>query len=183
MSSLPSLYYMPGQFDDVMREASLELSTPESFLAAIEIGVSKVLTLPIAAQTIGREAHLVQRRVSKVITSLPKFALWGLVVANLLFSVLGFTLTVLALMATSPNVHQVRVRLSIAGLVAQLFKTHHSGRAVEDDVDLFKNGGREGEGINARDVKVGVRRTDTGGSLFTVVSHDAERRVGDVGAE
>jgi hypothetical protein len=176
MVTLPSLYYMPGQFDDVLREASLELSTPKSFLAAIEIGMSKVQTLPLAAQTVGREARLVKRRVSKVITSLPKAALWGLVVANLLFSLLGFTLTVMALMATSPSVHQVRVRLSVAGLVAQLFETQHSERAVDDDVDLFKKGPPgDGERDGGSDVKVGVRRTDTGGSMFTVVGHDVER--------
>jgi hypothetical protein len=176
MVTLPSLYYMPGQFDDVLREASLELSTPASFLAAIEIGMSKVQTLPLAAQTIGREARLVKRRVSKVITSLPKAALWGLVVANMLFSLLGFTITVMALMATSPSVHQVRIRLSVAGLVAQLFETQHSERAVDDDVDLFKKGPTgDGERDGGGAVKVGVRRTDTGGSLFTIVGHDVGR--------
>jgi hypothetical protein len=179
MTTLPSLYFMPGQFDDVLREASLELSTPESFLKAIEIGMGKVQTLPLAAQTVGHDARLVQRKVSKVITSLPKAALWGLVVSNLLFSFLGLTLTVLALIATSPSVHQVRVRLSVAGLVAQLFETQHSEREVDDDIDLFKKRDREvSGGDSARDIKVGVRRTDTGGSMFTTVSHDGEERRG-----
>jgi hypothetical protein len=179
MVTLPSLYFMPGQFDDVLREASLELSTPETFLEAIEMGMGKVQTLPLAAQTIGQDARLVQRKVSKVITSLPKAALWGLVVSNLLFSFLGLALTVLALIATSPSVHQVRVRLSVAGLVAQLFETQHSELAVDDDVDLFKKRNKgDGEGDSARDIKVGVRRTDTGGSMFTTVSHDGEGRGG-----
>lgn len=116
MATLPSLYYMPGQFDDVLREASISLSTPQSFIDACSLGMSKVMTLPLASQTTGRPARLVQRRISKVITKLPKAALWSLVSANLLFASLGLFLTTLALFVTSPDIHQVQVRLGVAVL-------------------------------------------------------------------
>ena len=173
MGTLSSFGFINTQFDVIDRLASTHPESFQSFLDAYILGFSKVLTLPLAAQTIDRVALSVQRRVATVITELPKAALWCLVAANLLFSALTLILTVLALIATSPSVHQVQTRLGVAGLVAQLFETRNSAHEIDSDTDLFKIPGHE-KTSGEITPKVGVRRTDTGGSIFTVVSNEAD---------
>lgn len=111
-----------------------------------------------------RPAVLAQTRTSKVITKVPVAALWLLVLANAIYALLGIALATMALVYTNPSVHQVYTRLSITGIVAQLFEREYAERAVESEESLF----RENVEKDAEVKRVGVRRTDTGGSAFAV---------------
>lgn len=166
ISSLPSfrhMVFLSRRFGDVIDEAlRAGGESLEEFIKAYEITSSKLLVRPIVAQTSNRPSLLVQKRRSRLLTRLPVVSLWFLVVANLLYAVLGLCLAGWAFVNTSPSIHQVYTRLSISGLVAELFEKPFSKRVVKRDLDLFEDGdGRKPE----RGVKnVGVRMTDAGGS-------------------
>lgn len=70
-----------------------------------------------------------------------------------------------ALRDSSDDVAQVCTRLGVAGLAAALFEREHSQQVAESDMDLFE----ENKGASEKRLKVGVRRTDTGGSAFALV--------------
>ena len=124
-------------------------------------GMARAYLAPIAAQASPRPALSVQSRSSKIVTKVPKSALWILVIANLLYAILAIILTILALLVTSMDIHQLRTRLSVTGLAAHLFEGEYAERDVKDEKDLFEKG----------DIlkRVGVRRTETGGATFSVV--------------
>lgn len=145
--------------------ADLLQTSPENFIDVWTAEVTKVLALPLAGQTSPRPAELVQRRVSKVVTKMPISALWILVTANMAFVGLGLGLAVMALLSTSENVYQVQARLGVAGLAAALFEKVHFERVVRSDTDLFAENAAEKSGYIK---KVGVKRTDTGGTIFTL---------------
>lgn len=114
------------------------LTTPEAWIKSYELSISKQISIPLVLHTIPAPATLAQRRNTAVITRLPKAALWLLVVANLLYALLGCVLATLAMKVTSPEVHQVHVRLSTAGLAAQLFDASQAQHRANNDKDLFR---------------------------------------------
>ncbi|KAF2266170.1 hypothetical protein CC78DRAFT_160888 [Lojkania enalia] len=165
MSSMATANFLMPAISKATASANFLQKSPQEFIDYWVSEMTSVLALPIATQTSPRPSELVQRRVSKLVTKMPISALWILVTANMAFAVLGLVLAILALVATSPNVHQVQARLGVAGLAAALFEKTHSERVVRSDTDLFaENVGDESGFVK----KVGVRRTDTGGSAFTV---------------
>jgi hypothetical protein len=95
-------------------------------------------TGPLGTQVSERPALAVQTRSSKIVSKVPKAALWLLVTANLFFATLAITLTVLAISVESSDVHQLRLRLNIVGLTAQLFEGKHAERKVKEEEDLFE---------------------------------------------
>ena len=120
---------------------------------------------PIASQTSPRSALLVQTRNSRIVSKVPKSALWILVTANLLYIILAITLAILAFLVTSMDVYQLRTRLNVTGLAAQLFEGPHAERKVRNDKDLFETPNRVESGLN----RVRVYRTETGGTSFEIV--------------
>jgi len=94
------------------------------------------------------------------------------VTANMGLAFIGVGLTIAALRNTGVDVHQVKVRMGIAGLAAALFEKESAGRRVYDGEKLFEENVEEGEKELKR---VGVRRTDAGGVVFTVLEEDQER--------
>lgn len=153
-----------AEFSLALVAAATEQS-PDEFISTYSREVSRILTHSLAAQTVAQTVLLAQTRVSKVVTQLPANALWVLVAANIFFAMIGVGLAVLALLSASEAVHQVHTRLGVTGLVAALFEDSHAERAVKSDTDLFEErlGGR-----SRQPKKVGVRRTTTGGSTFTL---------------
>lgn len=129
--------------------------------------MSSAYSFPLASQLTSRTSLLAQIRTSKVVTRLPVAALWTLVVANLSFALLGLGLAIWALKVTTPVVHQVQMRLGIAGLAAALFDRENFEQSARADDGLFAE--KSGMGKGEVDVKrIGFRRTSTGGSTFTV---------------
>jgi hypothetical protein len=139
-------------------------TSADDFLTRISRGMAKDYVAPIATQTSPRPALLVQSRISKIVSRVPKSALWLLVTANLLYIFLAVSLTALALMVTSMDVYQLRTRLSVVGLASQLFEGAFSGRAVKDERQLFdsRNGAMDGQ------KRVRVKKDTEGGTMFEV---------------
>ncbi|KAJ4295177.1 hypothetical protein N0V90_007187 [Kalmusia sp. IMI 367209] len=164
MPGIGSWGLIPNTYDRALQYASASASSIDAFIDSYAAGLSNVRSYSLATQMSPRPALLTQTRVSKVITKVPVAALWLLVVANALYALLGVGLAALALTYTSPSVHQVYTRLSITGIVAQLFEEEYAERAVESEEKLF----RENVEIDAEIKRVGVKRTDTGGSAFAV---------------
>lgn len=179
MMSLDSVNKMSTGKNKVLTQVNSNITTPEAFIKEYEYTISKQLGIPLVIHTEPAPATNTQRRKASVITRLPKVALWLLVVANLLFALLGCILTSLALKATSPEVHQVHVRLSTAGLAAQLFDPQHARREAKNDAELFREKSRDEK--MGYDKRVGVRRTVHGGAEFVAhdTSTDASMEAGD----
>jgi hypothetical protein len=155
-------------------DASKNLSTPQEFVTNYELAMSKVYASWLSIHTVPAPAHLVQKRITKVITKLPVAALWLLIIANLLYALFAIILTILALRASSPEVHQVYTRLTTTGVAAQLFDWKHSRGPVERDFDLFSGEVRK---------RVGVKVTETGGAEFVSYEVDAPRDIREQGRE
>ena len=180
MTSLASLNFRTLGNNFVVFEVNRNLTTPEAFIETYALSMSKRMSVPLVVHTVPAPAILVQRRVTSVVTKLPKLALWLLVVANLFFALLGLVLAILALKVTSPKVHQVQIRLSTAGLVAQLFDPGHAQSEAKNDEKLFERDIRGKTVVN--EVVVGVQCTASGGAEFVteeffgkeVLGHDEE---------
>lgn len=125
--------------------------------------MSKAYSYPLASQLSDRPSLLAQTRTTKVVTKIPVAAVWFSVAANLLYAMLGFGLAFFALIRATPQVHQVQVRLGVAGLAAALFDWRQFERSADDDDGLFEENNKE---ASSNIKKIGVRRTNTGGSSF-----------------
>ena len=128
---------------------------------------SHIIVAPFAGVTSPQPALFVQSRQSKIVSRVPKSAVWALFTGNLLFIFLGLGLGVVALILghSSKEVYQVQARLNVTGLAAQLFEKKHAEQNVKSDQDLFE----EKYGERDRMVKrVVVERTNTSGASFTI---------------
>ncbi|KAL5446676.1 hypothetical protein PMIN07_001393 [Paraphaeosphaeria minitans] len=172
LPGLSALMFIPNQYGWALQTASASATSMDTFIDAYGLGLSKIRTYSLATQMSPRPALLTQTRTSKVITKVPVAALWLLVLANVLYSLLGLALATMALIYTTPSVHQVYTRLSVTVIVAQLFEREYAERAVESEEKLFRENVEKGAEVK----RVGVRRTDTGGSLFAV-SEKSSRRI------
>ncbi|KAF2744677.1 hypothetical protein M011DRAFT_408147 [Sporormia fimetaria CBS 119925] len=167
MASSRAPNFLYPSFARTYYTANFVQTSPASFIRAWKAAVSRVIALPIGAQTSPRESDLVQRRSSKVVTKLPKSALWILVSANAAFALVGIVLAVFALRGSAARAYQVHTRLGVAGLAAALFERGHSERGAREDSKLFEE--NRGLGVGSRERKrVGVRLTETGGAGWVV---------------
>ena len=170
ISSMPTLNsgFISNAFgkelDKVLYGNTDDKLTVEAFVEKVSRSASEVFAKLLATQLSSRPALLVQERTSRLVTKLQTAALWFLVTTNLLYVVFSISLAVLALVATSDGVHQVHTRLSIAGLVAELFEKPYSRRAVSSDSDLFENSDSNSEAMKC----VEVAMTDEGVSEFVL---------------
>jgi hypothetical protein len=155
----------PADFQRARDKASVLARTSKEFVETYSQGVSRALLLPFAGQVEPRPALLVQSRSSKIVSKVPKAAVWVLVVSNILFLSLAVGLTVFALVVSSkdPDVHQVHTRLGISGLASQLFEEGYSQRKVKDSEELFEEHTQDDEKLYK---KVRVEITDEGGAQF-----------------
>lgn len=150
-----------------LTEANDGHATPEHFLRAYEVSISKALAVPLVVHTVSAPATYVQRRTVRVATEISRLSLWLLVVSTLLFAFLGLVVAVAAARITSLDVHQVQVRLSIAGLAAQLFDSEFSGQSARGSTDLFEDSvSKNKEGFIGK--RVGVRYYPSAGSDYVV---------------
>ena len=112
----------------------------------------------------------VQTRSSKIVSKVPKSALWLLIVANFLFAALAIALTILALSVASADVHQLHARLNVVGLTAQLFEGDHAEGMMREEEDLF---GEHSEQVG-QVKRVGVSKSTRGGVRFVVMNQQVE---------
>jgi hypothetical protein len=167
ISSMPGTRVARALVNIVQEDASgpRARSSPSAFLRSIELGMSKAFSYPLATQSNSRPSLLAQTRTSKVVTRLPVTALWFLVTANLIYAALGVSLAVWATLKATPDVHQAQMRLGVSGLAAALFDKERFERNADADEKLFEEKNTDS---NMATKRVGIRRTDTGGSSFAV---------------
>jgi hypothetical protein len=151
--------------ENVLSEANYLATNVDEFVKFFTRGMARAYVVPLGPQSSPRPALLVQSRNSRIVSQVPKAALWLLVTANLLYIILAISLTVLALVVTSMDVQQLQTRLNVTGLAAQLFEGAYAGRQVRDEKELFEASARVDGGVK----RVGVQRTRTGGTTFEVV--------------
>lgn len=131
---------------------------------------SKDFTSVLGAQTASSPAVKAQSRNTLLVSQVPKSALWTLIVANLVYALLGIVLAVFAFRAFSQEVHQVNVHFGLAGLVAGLFEKPHANKPVGGETELF----RENEGNGSPLKRIYVRRTDEGGAELVAIEGEEE---------
>lgn len=93
-----------------------------AYIHAYSTAISRSFASELTAQTEPRPALRAQSCEKKIVTEVPKVAVWLLVAANILFVLLALGFAGLAVHALSPTTHQVAVRLNIAGLTAHVFE-------------------------------------------------------------
>ena len=165
--TMSSLFSKTGLWEYVIRKAGNLAENVNDFLQITSDSISEHYVAAIASQASPRPALLVQNRTSKVISRVPKISLWVLVTANTLYILLAIMLSIYAWLATSTStdVHQLRTRLSVTGIAAQLFEGPYAERRVKDDKELFEKPSR----VNSEFKRVEVHRTAGGGTTFVVV--------------
>ena len=164
MSAL--LLYNPNGLTFINTAASNAYKSADDYLERISRGLAKLDLAGIASVADTRPTHVAQSRITKLVSRVPKTVLWVLVTANSLYIVIAIALAALALWVTSDNrdVSQIRTRLSVVGLAAQLLEGPFSERAVKDDKELFEN-----QSANySEQKKVKVKITEEGGATFEV---------------
>lgn len=102
--------------------------------------VSQVSAAQLAGQVSPRVTLKEQIRSQPIVTRVPKTPFWIHIGVNLLYAMVGLTLTVLAILAVRNNleVQQIQTRLSLPGLIAELFEKPHCERAAMSSKELFR---------------------------------------------
>jgi len=80
---------------------------------------------------------MAQERSTTLVARIPKAPLYTFVLANMLFVALGIALAVLAIARNGGEVREIQARLSIEGLVADIFEGRRAKERVESIDDLF----------------------------------------------
>lgn len=139
-------------FSDTTQELADKIALAYSKVA-LAIGSGAVMLSPALAA---------QERHSFLVTRVPAAPLFTLVIANLLFVLLGIILAVVALQSSGGEVREIQARLGIFGLVADRFEAQ-TGR---DDVEKMENHFEEKDGKGS--MKVAVDRNNGGGYTYKV---------------
>ena len=146
-------------------EASVVAKSLDEYVQIFSRSMASKYLAPIAGQVSSRPALLVQTRSSRIVSKVPKTALWILITANILYIILAITLAILALLVMSTDVYQLHTRLNVTGLAAQLFEGPYAEQKVKDNKELFQMPAKVDGGLN----RVRIHRTATGGTKFSVV--------------
>jgi len=134
--------------------------SPQGLADEIALTFSKT-ALAIGAQAVERgPALFTQQRTSFLVSKVPVLPLYAVVVANMLFAIVGVILTVVALISSRGDTRDVQARLSVAGLVADRFEGATARLPATHMDDLFDE--RQGK----KSMRVGVDGCDEGGYAF-----------------
>jgi hypothetical protein len=104
----------------------------------IAISYSRIALAVGAQSVVSQPALAAQERSSSLVTRLPVGPLFALLIANLLFVVLGIVLTILALENSDKETREVQARLSIVGLTASHCEGRRARIRVRDLDSLFE---------------------------------------------
>lgn len=152
MPLLPALGLSASEMVMVTYDSD-QMSTPQNMMDSYSIGASRTALAYIGGQSSSQPANRVQRRNTILVAKVSKASLWTLIAANLFYAIVGIVLTVFAIAASSRDTRQLQTRLSISGLVAEIFeKSHPMGDADNNEMDLF----RENVGLPTSRISVGT---------------------------
>ena len=143
-------------------------NTVEEIVENYATGISGSYAAVIAAKTTHRLALAVQLRSLTIVTTVSKAAIWMLIVANILFTLLGIgaASTAFLLASASSDTCQSHIRMNITGLTAHLFEGKHAERLAQSEEDLFEERGGDAERMVKR---VAIEKSNKGGSTFTLL--------------
>jgi hypothetical protein len=166
--------------NDVGDEANRDVNglSLAQYTKRYEIEMSKAMLITLVAFSIPAPVDQVHLRVNEVVTRLPTVALWLLLSGNALSALLALVITVCALKSASADVLQVQLRLSSAGLAAQLFSPESAEQSAREDFDLFHQRGVAQEELEDT-ARVRIRRSPFGGAKFVTLpsnGHDTDDR-------
>ncbi|KAJ4404401.1 hypothetical protein N0V91_005922 [Didymella pomorum] len=135
--------------------------------------MSKAMLITLVAFSIPAPVDQVHIRANEVVTRLPAVALWLLLSGNALSALLALVITVCALKSASADVLQVQLRLSSAGLAAQLFSPESAEQSAREDFDLFHQRGVAQEELEDT-AQVRIRRSPFGGAKFVTLPSNGQ---------
>jgi hypothetical protein len=166
---------MTGPLGNVLDEVNRDVKslTLAQYTKRYEIEMSKAMLTTLVAFSVPAPVDRILLRVNDVITRLPAVALWLLLSGNALFALLAVVITVCALKSASVDVHQVHLRLSSAGLAAQLFSPESAEQTAKEDSDLFHQRDLEGdseETLLEGTARVQIHGSTLGGAKFVTIS-------------
>jgi hypothetical protein len=122
-----------------------------------------LVALAVGSQAVGPyPAVAAQERQSFLVSRVPAAPLFTLVIANLLFVLLGIILTSIAIWTSGGEVREVQARLSIGGLVADRFEEKRGKDGIEKMDDSFEE--KDGNGS----MRVAIDRGNGGGYTYKV---------------
>jgi len=140
--------------------ATLSVNDSQNVTDAMALSFSQI-ALAIGAQSIEQCPPLLsQKRTSSIVSKVPKKPLYALVTANMLFVLIGITLTILALATSKGHTRDVQARLTVLGLIADRFEGATARTAAIDMDDLLDE--RQGK----KSVRVGVDICEDGGYAY-----------------
>lgn len=126
-------------------------------------GASRTALAYIGGQTSPRPAQRVQTRNTILVAKVSKASLWTLIASNIFYALVGIVLTAFAIMASTKDTRQLQTRLSISGLVAEIFEKSHSvGDFDNSEMDLFR------ENVGLPSSRISVSMNEKGGLSYLV---------------
>lgn len=150
------------QLESAWQLAYAGATTAQQYAGNYATRVSQIAMAYLAGQTELRNATMALRKETKLVATVPRNALYTLVAANLLFAAVGLVLTALAVVSCTRDVKEVQTRLSVPGLVAELFEKPYCNKQVKCEKDLF----RESEGMGHS--RVFIEKGREGGFKYDV---------------
>ena len=168
MSTLTMWQMFPTIGDSIVGNTNYLSSSLDDVVKNYATGISSGYAAVIAAQTTYRSALAVQLRSLTIVTTVSKTAISMLIVANILFALLGIGAASAAflLASASSDTCQSHIRMNITGLAAHLFEGKHAERLAQIEEDLFE----ERDGDAERMVKrVAIEKSNEGGFTFTLL--------------
>ena len=121
-----------------MQSASVAVFSESIQELCHKFAMSNCASLSVGASTLQPNvAIMAQERSTTLVARIPKAPLYTFVLANMLFVALGIALAVLAIARNGGEVREIQARLSIEGLVADIFEGRRAKERVESIDDLF----------------------------------------------
>jgi hypothetical protein len=153
--------------DQLKQAASLAIfsNSSQELADGIALAFSRV-ALAVGSQSVGPQPALeAQERTSLLVTRIQAAPLFTLVIANLLFTVFGIILTLIAIPNSRGESQDIQARLSIMGLVIDRFEGQRAKLRVKDLDKLFE----ECDGQSSK--RVVIEGVPEGGYKYKLLLH------------
>lgn len=158
-----------SNLQNAITQATATATSAQDLADQYATALTKTILSVGAGSVMQSSAVAVQERTSVLVAKVLKAPLYLLIMTNLSFVIMGIALSVIAAM-TSREAHEIQGRLSIEGLVANMFEGERAKRPSEAVQRLF---GEYWERDCGHATRVGIEQTSVGGYAFKVVSGQA----------
>lgn len=179
-NSIASLFLAPflaTSFGDMFIETEINIAgvsnTSQQIADKFALSFGQ-LALAATAGVLQPQVNLQERlRTQLLVARVPMAPLFTLVAANIMYALFGLAIAVAACLSRPKTNNNIRVRLSVLGIVASLFENNRSKTYVTEARDLFDES--QAIGYSSR---VGMLANDEGGwGYATWAGERQERRI------